>query len=141
MNMLKAATCLAFAVLYGTMPALSQAHLSSGEIRSAEANRVIGVRIEVHATDAPLYIAVCGSDEVGDHSVCGLAMRLQKRTGSGWRTVSVRKELLAVLGGVAPDAWTPLRIAPGESAFLTFTIDPEQLDVQRGDELRVDLDS
>jgi hypothetical protein len=46
-----------------------------------------------------------------------------------------------VLGGVAKDGWLPMRIAPGETEFLVFTIDPELLDVRRGDQLRIELDS
>lgn len=134
--------CTGFAVIACEMPSLCQTSAPSGAIRSVEANRYIGVRIEIRAKDAPLVIPVCGSDiESDEHHLCGLASRLQVRTDHGWQSVSVRKGLLAVLGGVAKDAWMPLRIPPGDTAFLVFSINPELLDVRQGDQLRIELDS
>lgn len=142
MNLLKIAMCVGLFVLASEKPGLCQTSVPSNAIKSVEASRFIGVRIEVRAKDAPLVIPVCGNNtESNEHPVCGLASRLQVRAGNGWRTVSVRKGLAAVLGGVAKDAWLPLRIAPGETEFLVFTIDPELLDVRRGDQLRIELDS
>ncbi len=141
MNLLKIITCVVFAVLSRETLTFSQKPPSSSAIVGVEANRFIGVRIEIHATDGPIYIPVCGSDEGGDHHVCGLASRVQVHVGNDWRPASVRKGLAAVLGGVTKDAWTPLRIAPGETEFIVITIDPGLVDVRRGDQLRVELDS
>jgi hypothetical protein len=53
----------------------------------------------------------------------------------------VRKGLLAVLGGVPSDKWKSLLIAPGDTNYFSVVIDPGLLDVRRGDELRVEVDS
>lgn len=136
MDLLKIVACAGFALSACEMPSLCQRSTPNGPIRSVEANRYIGVRIEVHAKDAPLVIPVCGSDvESGEHRLCGLASRLQVRTSDGWRDVTVRKGLAAVLGGAAKDVWMPLRIGPGNTELLVYSIDPGQLDVRRGDQL------
>ena len=53
----------------------------------------------------------------------------------------MRKGLLAVLGGVPSDKWKSLLIAPGNTNYFSVVIDPGLLDVRRGDELRVEVDS
>lgn len=134
MNLIRTALCVALAALDGQETARCQTAPSSSGIRSAEASRLIGMRIEVHAEGTPLVVAVCSSEEAGGHGVCGLAWQLQLNRGNGWRPVSVRKGLLAVMGGVSKDEWMPLRIAPGDTEFLSVAADPELLDVRRGDE-------
>jgi len=141
MNLVTIALCVVSTMLYSQDPTHSQTAPSGGEIRSAEASRTIGMKIEVHAEGAPLVIAVCASYEAGGHGVCGLAWRLQVLRGDRWRPVSVRKGLLAALGGVSTDEWMPLSIAPGKTEFLSVVADPELLDLQRGDRLRVVLDT
>jgi hypothetical protein len=141
-TLLDTAMCLALVMLAHGTPIHSQTPSPNSEIKSVEAGRVIGVRVEVRAKDSPLVIAVCGSNvETDDHPLCGLAWRLQVRAGNGWRPVSVRKGIGAVLGGVAKDSWMPLHIAPGEAQFVVVAIDPDFLDVRRGDRLRVEVDS
>ncbi len=142
MDLLSIALCAGFAVLACDVPTLCQSPTPNSPIRSVEANRYIGVRIEIHAKDAPLVIPICGSNvESGEHRLCGLASRLQVRTSNGWRPVTVRKGLAAELGGVARGVWKPLRIEPGNTEFLVYSIDPELLDVRRGDQLRFELNT
>jgi hypothetical protein len=116
--------------------AACQTTSSTAEIRDADARRLIGVRIEVHAQDGPVVVPFCGSNvESGEYSLCGLASRLQVHTEKGWLPVSVRKGLLGVLGGVAKEKWSPLLIAPRDTAYFSLTIDPDFLDVRHGDQL------
>ena len=141
-NLLSACMCLGLAMFARETPTLCQTSSPSSEIKSVEANRGIGVRIEVRAKDAPLVIPVCGSNvETDEHPLCGLAWRLQVHAGNGWRPVYVRKGVGAVLGGVGKEAWMPLRIAPGNAQFVVVGIDPDLLDVRRGERLRVEVDS
>ena len=141
MNLTHTALCVALATLGGQVKARCQTAPSGSGIRSAEASRLIGMRTEVHAEGAPPVVAVCSSEEGGGHGVCGLAWQLQLNRGNGWRPVSVRKGLLAVMGGVSKDEWMPLRIALGDTEFLSVAADPEVLNVRRGDRLRVVLDT
>jgi hypothetical protein len=141
-SLLTIAGCFGFAVIACDTPILCQTSATSAVITDVEANRYIGLRIGVHAKDAPIVIPTCGSDtESDEHHVCGLASQLQVRTAKGWRSVSVRKGLAGVLGGIAKDKWAPLLIAQGDTAYFTLTIDPSFLDVRTGDRLRVELDT
>ena len=53
----------------------------------------------------------------------------------------MREGLAAILGGVDEDAGCLCVFAPDETKFLVFTIDREPLDVRRGDQSRIELDS
>lgn len=133
---------IAIWVVLSVPAALYQTSSSSGEIRSANARRFIGVNIEVYAKDAPIVIPACGSNvESGEYLLCGLASRIQVHTSRGWRPVSVRKGLAGELGGVTKEKWSPSLIARGDSAYFSLTIDPDFLDVRQGEQLRVVLDA
>jgi hypothetical protein len=141
-SLLSIAVCFGIVVIACNTQILCQTSATSAVITDVEANRYIGLRIEVRAKDAPMVLPTCGSDtESDEHHVCGLASHLQVRTDKGWRPVSVRKGLAGVLGGIAKDKWAPLLIAQGDTAYFTLTIDPSFLDVRTGDQLRVELDT
>jgi hypothetical protein len=142
MNLLCVVACAGIALVASERRSLCQSEAPDGEIKSVEANRYIGLRIEVQAKDAQIVIPECGhNSESDEYHLCGLASRLQVRTGNEWRPVSVRRGLAGVLGGATKETWAPLLIAPGRAVYFTLTIDPAFLDVRRGDQLRVELDA
>ncbi len=112
----------------------------NSEIRSADARPLISVRLEVRAKEAALVIPICGGDQE-THSLCAGAATLQAFSHGAWRAARVRRGLAATLGMLPKDTWKAQRIDVGDTAYFDFTFSPELLDVQRGQKLRVVVDS
>ncbi len=98
------------------------------------------VRLEIHADKAALVIPVCGGEDE-THFLCAGAAFLQVSTRGAWRPATVRKGLAATLGALPKSTWKAHRIEIGNTAYFDFTFSPELLDVQRGQKLRVLVDS
>jgi hypothetical protein len=113
----------------------------SSEIRNADAQRLVSVRLEIHAKDTALVIPICGGDEE-NHVLCAGAAFLQVSTSNGgWRPARVRKGPAATLGMMPKDTWKADRIDVGDTAYFEFKFSPDLLDVERGKQLRVIVDS
>jgi hypothetical protein len=114
---------------------------ASSEIRNADAQRFVSVRLEIHARDTALVIPICGGDEE-IHALCAGAAFLQVSTShGGWRPARVRKGLLATLGMMPKDTWKVRRIDVGDTAYFEFAFSLDLLDVESGKQLRVIVDS
>lgn len=134
------AATLTFAafILNGSLSA--QQGSEGSEIRDADAQPLISVRLEIHADKAALVIPVCGGDDE-THFLCAGAAFLQVSSNGAWRPATVRKGLAATLGALPKDTWKAHRIEIGNTAYFDFTFSPELLNVQRGQKLRVLVDS
>jgi hypothetical protein len=120
--------------------ASAQQGSGNNEIGNANARPLISVSLEIHAKDAALVIPVCSGDEK-THFLCSGAAFLQVFSNGGWQPAVVRKGLLATLWRDPKDTWKAQRIDVGETANFDFTFSPDLLDVQRGEHLRLAVNS
>lgn len=121
--------------------ASAQESSASSEIRDADAQRLVTVKLEIRAKDGALVIPFCGSDEE-TYSLCSGAALLQVSSSHGaWRAAAVRKGLAATLGMMPKETWKAHQIDIGDTAYFYFRFSPDLLDVERGNQLRVVVDS
>jgi len=131
---------LVLSALLASASISAQQSAHSSEIRDADAQLLISIRLEIRAKDAPLVIPVCGGDEE-IQGLCDGAAFLQVSTHGAWRPATIRKGLLATLGALPKETWKVRRLEVGDRAYFNFTFSPELMDVKRGELLRVVVDS
>jgi hypothetical protein len=113
----------------------------AAEVGIVKANRltVIDVEIGVKNTDShQVFIPECGHWNTR-RMLCDLAVRLEVHRGDVWKEPGLGCDACGVPGGLPLDKG--LLIAPGVTAYLTFQFAADSYRINRGDEVRLVIDT